>query len=80
MHINIYGGDIMERIKKEFESRWNNGGFDERVMCDDGEWRILTSPHKIWAFFETKLKTERQNTILDYSKRTSTSYTKISWT
>lgn len=45
----------MDKAKKQFEDKWNDGGFSEKVMCDDGQYRLLESPDKIWKFFEKYL-------------------------
>lgn len=44
------------KIKKEFDKKWNAGDFDSVVMCDDGKYRGLNDPGKIWKFLKKKLK------------------------
>lgn len=47
--------EIISKLKKQFEDKWNTGKLDSRIMCDDGNYRILNDPGKIWKFFEKAL-------------------------
>ncbi len=58
--------DRIDEIKKRFEDTWNSEkGFAEKTMCEDGEYRLLENPNKIWAFFEKELKREKRGELGD---------------